>query len=381
MFKTSAKPLLVCFSHLRWNFVFQRPQHLLTRAAQTFDVAYFEEPLLAQGDTAFLQIARQDGIRVITPVLPQQINDTERIHVVRELIEQWLEERPIHVLWYYTPQALAFSGHLRAEAIVYDNMDELCAFRGAPVELLALEKVLFRKADIVFTGGRSLFEAKKGRHPCVHCLPSSVDAEHFKAARYPVPEPEDQAPISSPKIGFFGVIDERMDVTLVEAVAKLKPDWNFVLLGPTCKIEPETLPLAPNLHWLGPKKYLELPAYIAHWDAGFMPFALNEATRFISPTKTPEFLAAGLPVVSTPITDVVTPYGDEGLVEIAGTPQEFVEKLFHILAEPKERVRSRADGFLAPMSWDRTWATMLRLIEGTLAQPHRAPAKGGASHV
>src|SRR3954451_10740727 len=276
--------------------------------------------------------------------------------------------------------ALAFSSHLDYDLTIYDNMDELSAFRGASPELLALEKELFARADLVFTGGMSLYEAKRGRHRNVHAFPSSIDFEHFSKARAGLSDPKDQAAIGRPRLGFFGVVDERMDVDLVGRVADLRPDWNFVMIGPVVKIDPATLPRRGNLHWLGGKKYQELPQYLSGWDVGFMPFALNEATRFISPTKTPEFLAAGVPVVSTPITDVVRPYGEKGLVEIAKTPLEAVRKAEALLERPRQPWLSRVDRHLAAGSWDKTWAAMHKLMLEGLGEAAR-PAASAPSYL
>jgi glycosyltransferase involved in cell wall biosynthesis len=362
-----ADSVLVCFSHLRWDFVFQRPQHLLTRAARTSKVYFIEEPIYEER----LKHPRIDfrpqseGITVVVPVLPSNCPDALALEAQERALDAVLEGhggQPT-VFWYYTPMALAFSADRPCDLCVYDCMDELSAFRGAPLELRQMEQRLLKRADLVFTGGRSLYEAKRGRHPNVHAFPSSIDARHFGAARRPgLVDPADQAGIPRPRIGFFGVIDERMDAALVAAAAALRPDLHFVMLGPVVKIDDADLPRAPNLHWLGSKRYQDLPAYLAHWDAGFMPFAINEATRFISPTKTPEFLAAGLPVVSTPIRDVVTPYGDNGLVEIAATAEELVAAIDRLLVMPRTEWRARVDLFLSDMSWDRTWSEMRQLM-------------------
>ena len=208
--------------------------------------------------------------------------------------------------------SLAFSDHLAPGLIVYDCMDELSAFRGAPPELVEREVELMCRANLVFTGGYSLYEAKRQRHDNAHPFPSSVDVEHFAAARRPQHDPDDQAEIPHPRLGFYGVIDERLDIALIEQVARMRPDWQIVLVGPVVKIDPAELPQRDNIHYLGGKTYDELPQYLSGWDVAIMPFALNESTRFISPTKTPEYLAGGCPVVSTPITDVVRTYGDTG---------------------------------------------------------------------
>ena len=366
-------PLLVCFSHLRWDFVWQRPQHLLSRAAKHYRVIVVEEPVFRPSVGAHIEISHKPGgIMIAVPVLPEGLGGADAIKAQRKLVEQMLAREPEagRIFWYYTPMALAFTSHLECDLCVYDNMDELSAFRGASAELLALEQKLFAKADLVFTGGMSLYEAKRSRHHSVHPFPSSIEFDHFaKARRMSGPEPQDQARIPHPRLGFFGVIDERMDVDLVRDAASLKPDWHFVMIGPVVKIDASSLPQGPNIHWLGGKSYADLPRYLSGWDAGLMPFARNEATRFISPTKTPEFLAAGVPVVSTAITDVVRPYGEKGLVEIAQTPQDVVAKAEALLARAKEPWLQKVDRHLAAGSWDKTWAAMHRLMLSALDQP------------
>jgi glycosyltransferase involved in cell wall biosynthesis len=373
----SCRPDLVCFSHLRWDFVYQRPQHLLSRAAERYRVLFIEEPLFEADVEPHLSVSdRPQGIIVVVPVLPQGLGEEAAAGEIRRLVLAFLQDTDPtgRVLWYYTPMAMAFSRDLKADAVVYDNMDELSAFLGAPPRLLALEQELFARADLVFTGGMSLYAAKSGRHKSVHAFPSSIDVAHFGAARKGGGDPEDQAGIAHPRIGFFGVIDERMNVELVREAAELRPDWQFVILGPVVKIDPAVLPRHPNIHWLGPKAYPDLPRYLAHWDAGFMPFALNEATRFISPTKTPEFLAAGVPVVSTAITDVVKPYGEKGLVEIAHGAAELVAKLEDVLSRPRKPWLAEVDRHLQTMSWDKTWAGMHDLIQAAARANGRAQA-------
>jgi glycosyltransferase involved in cell wall biosynthesis len=356
---------LLCLSHLRWEFVYQRPQHLLSRAAQTYDVYFFEEPIFEAAGSPRLVVTRHpSNVTVVVPVLRAGCSPREWAHAQRRLLDGLLATIGSDRLlaWYYTPFALTFSRHIDPDLCVYDNMDELAAFRGAPPELAVLERELFLKADIVFTGGQSLHEAKCRQHRNIHLFASSIDASHFAQARLSMIEPPDQSAIARPRLGFFGVIDERMDLDLVATLADLRPEWQLVMIGPVVKIDPATLPRRPNLHWMGPKDYHELPAYLAGWDIGIMPFALNEATRFISPTKTPEFLAGGVPVISTPITDVVRSYGEHGLVEIAGDAAGFIAKAMALMQRPKDRWLARVDSHLATMSWDRTWAGMSELL-------------------
>lgn len=373
-----SRPILVCFSHLRWNFVFQRPQHLMTRAAASHDVVFVEEPEFAPVPGPVLRLVADSGVTVATPVLPESLYHADPAPTVRPLVAELVARaRGRRVFWYYTPMALRVSDPTDADVVVYDNMDELSAFKDPPPGLLESEEALFAAADLVFTGGRSLYEAKRGRHRAVHCFPSSIDRAHFARARRPPPEPADLAGIARPRVGFFGVIDERLDADLLASLADLRPDLRFVMIGPVVKIDPESLPRRPNLHWLGPKSYAELPAYLGRWDAGIMPFALNEATRFISPTKTPEFLAAGLPVVCTPIRDVVSPYGEKGLVRIAEGPAAFARAIDAALAgRDDEAWRAAVDRHLAEGSWDGTWEAMRRLIEA--AAGSRAAAAPGS---
>jgi UDP-galactopyranose mutase len=355
---------LVCLSHLRWGFVYQRPNHLMARAGQERRVFFVEEP--EPGEAADLRIRAVDGISLVVPVLPDGLPAESRTGALSRLMRELFAAEGIASpwLWYYTPMAVPWTRRLPRSVVVYDCMDELSAFRFAPPELLALEDELIGSADIVFTGGRSLFEAKQGRHVNTHLFPSSVDAAHFGRARLPQPDPgpTDQARIPRPRIGYFGVIDERIDLELLAAVAAARPDWQLVMLGPLAKLDRADLPQAPNLHWLGPKRYEELPAYLAGWDVAMMPFAINEATRFISPTKTPEYLAGGRPVVSTPVADVVDPYGQGGLVSIAGDATDFVRAIEAALQADPAPVIARADERLASQSWDRTWLAMSTLV-------------------
>ncbi len=359
------RPLLLCLSHLRWDFVLQRPQHLLSRATASHEVLFFEEPVLAPGATPRLERRHTpEGVVVCVPHLPEGLSEAALAAAQRQMLDALLatEAGRRLVVWFYTPMALTFAAHLAPDLTVYDCMDELSGFRGAPPRLLELERQLLARAELVFTGGRSLYEAKRGRHRNVHCFPSSIDTAHFHQARQPQPDPADQAGIGRPRIGFFGVVDERMDLGLVGALAALRPDWQLVMIGPVVKIDPASLPRAGNIHWLGGRRYADLPPYLAGWDAGFMPFARNESTRFISPTKTPEFLAAGLPVVSTPITDVVRDWGDANLVEIACDAGGFAQALEEVMSQPRDAWLRRVDRKLSRLSWDRTWQAMAALM-------------------
>jgi UDP-galactopyranose mutase len=359
---------VVCLSHLRWGFVYQRPNHLMSRWARERRVLFVEEPLFdARTPRATLREAAPN-LWTVVPHLPAGTPPRHAEGELRQLLDGVLERSHVRspLLWFYSPMALAFARHLDAAVTVYDCMDELSAFHGAPPELATRERELFARADVVFTGGQSLYEAKRRAHPFVHAFPSSVDAAHFVKARQAcLPEPRAQRDVPRPRLGFFGVVDERMDRDLLAQLADAHPEWRTIILGPVVKIDPASLPRRPNLHYLGPSAYDDLPAYIAGWDVAIMPFAQNEATRFISPTKTLEYLAAGKPVVSTPIRDVVRPYGERGLARI-GAGERFVREVEAALAErgtPAEAARrAAADEWVATTSWDRTWDEMRRLV-------------------
>ncbi|MBW8783431.1 MAG: UDP-galactopyranose mutase [Novosphingobium sp.] len=348
----------------------------MTRLARHAKVIYWEEPREVAGLAAprlSLQPCRASGVLVAAPELPPELAPDQRSEVLRQLLDQLLaRDNGRLVRWYYTPMMLPFSDHVGGDCVVYDCMDELANFRFAPPELLPLERLLLQQADLVFTGGFSLYEAKRDRHPRVHPFPSSVDRQHFARARGNCADPADQRPLSHPRFGFYGVIDERMDLELLAAVADARPEWSLVMVGPVVKIAEDDLPRRANIHYLGGKTYAELPDYLGGWDVALMPFAINEATRFISPTKTPEYLAAGRPVVSTPITDVIRHYGDITGVRIAGAAPAFVEACEAALALRRSGGAwlDEADALLRQTGWDETVAQMWALIDERLRSAH-----------
>ena len=380
---------IVAFSHLRWNFVYQRPQHLLSRLATRYPVIFIEEPELdVEGPARWDRSRPQPNLTVYRPKTPVRTPGfhADQVPVLEPLVaELHAELADTNVLaWLYTPMALPLVRAITPDAVVYDCMDELSLFLGAPPELLSHEAELLKYADLMFTGGPSLFRAKQSRHPNVHCFPSSVDAAHFRLADAegrPVSEAEDQAELPHPRLGFYGVIDERLDLEIVDRIAEAHPDWQIVLVGPVVKIDSERLPRRPNIRYFGQRTYDELPRYLAGWDVCLLPFARNDATRFISPTKTLEYMAAELPIVSTPITDVAEPYGH--IAYLGGTPDEFLAACEVALASsPEERAARVAQmrKVLAGTSWDVTVAAMDKLLEqamtGKLAD--RIPARRAA---
>ena len=370
-----ARSTLICFSHLRWDFVFQRPQHLMSRFAREMTVIFWEEPFeIEKRETAYLQVRQADNfpnVRVVTPHLPEGLSDERREEALKRLLDAHVAScaHPL-VAWYYTPMMLPFSRHLDTSAVVYDCMDELSKFRFAPECLLDLEQELIERADLVFTGGASLYEAKKDRHSNVHCFPSSVDLKHFAKARRELEQPADQAELKHPRLGFYGVIDERFDIDLLREIADMRPDWSFVMVGPVVKIGEDELPRAANIHYVGGKTYDQLPTYLSGWDVALMPFAMNESTQFISPTKTPEYLAGGKPVVSTPVRDVVRSYGHLEGVHIAHDAEGFVRCCDKALQQSRNGGEwlAEADLVLSATSWETTQARMSGLIAEVLGE-------------
>lgn len=357
------KALLV-FSHLRWDFVYQRPQHLLSRLAREWRVVVVEEPVPNAGRNALEVFEPCPGVQVWRPHVTGEACGFHDDHLpaLKQLVAGAIRDRGLsdYWIWFYTPMALPLASGLDPRGIVYDCMDELSHIKGASKQLVQRENALFKVADLVFTGGRSIYNAKKDRHPDVHCFPSSVDAKHFRQARGEHPL---HADIPRPRLGYCGVIDERVNLDLVDAIAKDRPEWNIVMVGPTARIDPADLPRRDNIHWLGQQSYDDLPTFIQGWDVCLMPFALNDATRFISPTKTLEYMACGRPVVSTSIRDVVEPYGH--VVRIADTPEGFIADCEMIMARSRDEQAAHERelaAIVAGTSWDSTARAMVDLI-------------------
>jgi UDP-galactopyranose mutase len=332
---------------------------------------YFVEEFRYYEGMDKLEISKSnDEVWILVPCLETHLSS--KISVadrITRLLDGFIKKMGIYrpLLWYYTPLALQYSPACQPSLIVYDCMDEQSALRYAPSDLKILEAELFKRADLVFVGGRSLFELKKPFHKSIHLFPSSIDRIHFERARAPLPDPDCQKSIPFPRLGFFGVIDDRFDADLVRRMANLKPEWQFVFIGPVTEGIHETLPKATNLHYLGIKPYALLPKFISNWDIAIIPFAKNPTTKYISPTKTPEYLAAGKPVISTSIPDVVDPFGKTALVTIADTPDDFIGAATHYMKYPLSESRlEKIDRFLNSNSWDETWEGMCKLIDFTL---------------
>ena len=368
----------------------------MTRFAKARRVFFFEEPIRAEvGAAPHLEVRREaSGVTVATPHLPDELVGADRERELEALVGKMVAghalERPI--AWYYTPMMLGFSRRVAeaAACVVYDCMDELSNFKNAPESLRAAERELVALSDVVFTGGWSLFEAKRGWHANIHPFPSSVDRSHFATARTmkPAEIPADLMTIGKPRFGFYGVIDERLDLGLVAALADAHPEWSIVMVGPVAKIDPASLPRRDNIHYLGGRGYAELPSYLAGWDVALMPFAINEATRFISPTKTPEYLAAGKPVVSTAIVDVKRHYGELEAVTVADTRAEFIAGCAAALRLARTGKDATGRDWLAPvdvvlgeLSWDSTFNRMAALVDEVVVRHRKTSAPASAISV
>ena len=365
---------LIVFSHLRWEFVFQRPQHLLSRLARDYHVVFVEEPAHTSGPAYLERTTPAPGIEVLrahTAVEHPGFHD-DQLSALQPMIAGYLADNLIddYVVWFYTPMALPMLGELAPRAIVYDCMDELSAFRGAPRQMRQRETALLKAADLVVTGGPRLYEAKRDANPNVLCVPSAVDAAHYAAARATADTATMaradalQGAIARPRLGFFGVIDERLDLDLVARVADADPAWQVVMVGPVAKIDPQALPRRANLHWLGQQPYALLPQLVAGWDVCLMPFAINESTEFISPTKTLEYMAAGKPIVSTPIHDVRAMFGE--LVAIAADAGAFVAGCRDALAE-SDAERALREERMRVCVGEHSWDAATRKIRDALA--------------
>jgi DnaJ-domain-containing protein 1 len=361
-------PTLIVFCHLRWDFVFQRPQHLMTRLAEHYNVVLIEEPIFHEGEAHLKQREVAKNITVVQPhtaIHAPGFHD-DQLPTLQTLLADLVPAGEKPVVWFYTPMALPLLQAFEPSLVIYDCMDELAAFKNAPKQLLQRESALLNMADLCFTGGPSLYESKRERHPNAHCFSSSVDAKHFQQALERGNSHPDQAHVAHPRLGFYGVIDERFDTDLIKQVAAARPEWQIVLVGPVVKIDPKDLPQGPNIHYMGQRNYDDLPKFLAGWDVCLLPFALNESTKFISPTKVLEYMAAELPSVSTPITDVKVPYSD--VVAIADTPEKFIAACERMLAmndEQKTALKERMRQIVANTSWDKTAQQMHHLIQTT----------------
>lgn len=363
---------LIVHSHLRWDFVWQRPQQILSRLAPAHRVLFLEEPQVDPGGTTALELSEpQAGIVRATPKLPATLPIDAQHAAVLSLVRRALaSDARLHdafdapIQWFYTPMpAPTFLGAFGEVGVVYDCMDELANFRFAPSDLHSREAQLLANADIVFTGGFQLYEAKARHHANVHFFGCGVDVEHFGRARVTSTEAaRELRDLPHPRFGYYGVIDERLDYALIARLAEAHPESAIVMVGPVVKVDPADLPRAPNIHWLGQRSYDELPALVKGFDVCLMPFALNEATRFINPTKTLEYMAAGKPIVSTAVPDVVRNFTP--IVDVAHSHDEFVAAAERAARTPRTDAIAQGIARAKAATWTANVAAMrARMLE------------------
>lgn len=357
---------LIVFSHFRWNFIFQRPQHILSRQSKHRRVYYFEDPLYGLTEEPKIQVKEtSENVLIVTPYLPSRTDPQRTNQILTRLIDELIYDEEIldFSLWYYDPLALGFSRHLLPQNIIFDCMDELFSHNQPNSELLKeLETELIYKSDLIFMNGHTLYQSKKHLHKNIHFLPSSIDLHHFSQARHRLTEPDDQVYIPHPRIGFYGVIDQRVDLELIQKIAEQRPSYQFIIVGPIINIDSKRLPLQNNIHFLGKKDYDTLPLYIAGWDCTIMPYYLNEYTQYTSPAKTLELLAAGKPIVSTPLPDIIYPYQKEKIVHTADTPENFIAKIDLAMNEKTDPSWiDRVESYLEDNNWDSIFNRMAEL--------------------
>ncbi len=369
---------LVVASHLRWSFVWQRPQQLLSRLARERRILFVEEPVYTDSTVAEVPVLEHvaNNITVLAPRVPRPDREGASIWADRDRITRQVRsaldllEFDTRALWFYTPLPEFLLHAVDPELVIYDVMDELSMFKFAPPELKEQEARLLRRSDVVFTGGASLYESKKPYNKSTHLFASGVDAKHyFKACDQSTPVPDFVKHLNGPIATYIGVIDERLDYDIIAAMAARRPDVQFLMCGPIVKVDPNELPKAPNLHYPGQQSYEDLPSILKGSDICLMPFARNDATKFISPTKTLEYMATHRPIVSTPIRDVERFFSD--IVYLANDADEFVKQIDVALNEhPHERARrrQREEKILAEHAWDAIAANMNQLMEDTYAR-------------
>ncbi len=365
---------MVVHCHLRWDGVWQRPQQILSRMAARRRIAFIEEPVFqAPGEAPRLAVREANGVTVVQPHVPPQEEHLPRVSpenraIIRSLVAPWLAENGFTsaVRWHYAPMAVYMRDLTEDHAVVYDCMDELAAFKGAPEELVDCERALMEEADVMFTGGLSMWLNKKQHHGNCHRFDSGVDVEHFRQATLEeTAVPEDAQRLPGPVLGYYGVIDERMDYDAIRALSASFPQGTLLLIGPVTKVDPAELPQAPNIRYLGQRSYSELPRYLKAFDVALVPFADNAATRFLSPTKTLEYFAGEKPVVSSPVKDVVENYAD--IVRIARSPEEYVAAVRAALSEESsDRARRGLE-----KAREKTWDAIVGQMEGLLEEAVR----------
>jgi len=370
---------IIVHCHLRWDFVWQRPQQFLSRLSKKHRILFVEGPILHDENiepyAELKPSEKYPNVIVMQTYFPSsRFHDGEWVDAKRrELLDDVLcgplkgkFERSVQ--WFYDPMAVeAHLGQHGAISTVYDCMDELSQFKFCPPALIERESRLLAAADVVFAGGRKMWQSKSRYNSNAHFYGCGVDVNHFGKAQLSSTEiPEDIRHLEGPILGYFGVVDERLDYDLIAQLAAARPDWHIVMVGPTAKVDPADFPRAENIHWMGGRDYSQLPSYTKAFDLALMPFALNEATEYINPTKALEYMATATPIVSTPVPDVVSNFAS--VVKISSSSEEFVELCQQQVAQFDQVAVERGLKMASENTWDAIVAKLEKHIDEALSR-------------
>jgi glycosyltransferase involved in cell wall biosynthesis len=361
---------LIVLSHVRWTDAWQRPHHVVSRLARERRTWFVEGPSPGgHQPPRLVTLADGDVTRAWLEPPPTGEGDgdaagPETVETYRRLLPGLVGPADgDRVVWLCTPLALDIAGALDPTVLVYDvAIDELLSLRGVPQGVALAQKEALARADVVFTASPSLHRSviEQGR-PDAHLAPGGVDPAHFAAARRP------RTDRGRPVAGYVGPIDERIDVALVAALATALADWEIRIVGPVGGIDPAALPRAANITYPGPVPYAALPEVMADLDVAVMPLAVGAAPRSTNPTTALEHLAAGLPVVTTPVPDVVTQFGT--IVDVADDAGAFALACVRALGQSRRRHRNRVAQLLRRHDWDAVTAGMAAVVHDAGTQP------------
>ncbi|RYD58215.1 MAG: glycosyltransferase family 1 protein [Sphingobacteriales bacterium] len=361
---------IICFSPIRWNQKDQRPQQIMRRLSQYSMVHFIEEPVYDATEAYLSHTVVAEHIHVFTPHLPGGISEEKCQTLQRALLDQFMRDCNFadYTFWYATPVAFAYSKHYCPSVIVYDCLEDIWSLKLPAEKLHDLEQQLLDRADLVFTSSHTQYWNKKDRNNNVHLLPATIDRAHFDCARGKVSEAEEQEHIPYPRLGYMGIVDDRLDTQLLADIADTRPDWHIVLVGPTAKMNAAQLPQRANIHYLGNKPYADLPSYLTGWTAAIMP--IQEKSHMTSGLsfKTAECLAAGLPVIATPVKAIAAQYEKENLVMKANSAAEFVAATEAILFDgaADRSWMERVNNFLDMSSRDAVTNEILNRLKETM---------------
>lgn len=353
---------LLVLAHSRWDLDHHRGHNIFSRYAQKRRVFYFEEPSFGQTEIPRLHIRDTfENVMVVTPHLPNPIKSNQIDSILRELIDELIFEEEIinFTLWLQTPRAFRYARDIDATTIIYECMEDYDNINNFSENLFQVEKELMENSDIIFVVSEALYQKKKFQHHNIHVFPNSADYFHFIQSRDFILDPYDQIHIPHPRIGFYGIIDQSIDLKLIDEIAQIREDLNFVFIGPLKDTKFSQLPTRKNIYYLEQKDYNLIPLYVAEWDCGLLPFCINEVTQYSSPHQTAELLMAGKPIVATHIPDISIRFGKKSLAKMASNAEDFSEKIDKAILESKEQKwKELIDNELKNETWDQVFKKM-----------------------